>query len=44
MSALPSRPPTVSIVNDYEIIVRGLAAMLEPFADRIRIVELECRP
>ena len=41
MSAPSSRPPTVSIVNDYEIIVRGLAAMLEPFADRIRIVELE---
>jgi DNA-binding NarL/FixJ family response regulator len=41
MSALSSRPPTVSIVNDYEIIVRGLAAMLEPFADRIRIVEIE---
>lgn len=41
MSELPTRPPTVSIVNDYEIIVRGLAAMLEPYADRIRIVELD---
>ncbi len=41
MSALPDRPPTVSIVNDYEIIVRGLAAMLEPYTERIRIVELE---
>jgi len=36
-----SRPPAVAIVNDYEIIVRGLAAMLDPYADRIRIVELE---
>jgi DNA-binding NarL/FixJ family response regulator len=35
------RPLTVSIVNDYEIIVRGLAAMLEPHAERVRIVELE---
>ena len=34
-------PLTVSIVNDYEIIVRGLAAMLEPYSDRVRIVELE---
>ncbi len=41
MSALPDRPPTVSIVNDYEIIVRGLAAMLEPYTERIRIVELD---
>ena len=41
MSALPDRPPTVSIVNDYEIIVRGLAAMLQPYTERIRIVELD---
>ena len=34
-------PITVSLVNDYEIIVRGLQAMLEPFSDRLRIVELE---
>jgi DNA-binding NarL/FixJ family response regulator len=35
------RPLAVSIVNDYEIIVSGLAAMLEPYADRVRVVELE---
>jgi DNA-binding NarL/FixJ family response regulator len=40
MSSL-GRPLTTSIVNDYEIIVRGLAAMLEPYSDRIRVVELE---
>ncbi len=34
-------PLSVSIVNDYEIIVRGLAAMLEPYGTRVRIVELE---
>lgn len=34
-------PITVSLVNDYEIIVRGLAAMLEPFGDRIEVVDLE---
>ena len=35
------RPLAVSVVNDYEIIVSGLAAMLEPYADRVRVVELE---
>jgi two-component system, NarL family, response regulator LiaR len=32
---------TVALVNDYEIIVHGLAAMLEPYGDRLRIVELD---
>ena len=34
------RPLTVALMNDYEIVVRGLARMLEPFAERIEIVEL----
>ncbi|CAN5365392.1 hypothetical protein BH23ACT3_BH23ACT3_15190 [soil metagenome] len=32
---------SVALVNDYEIIVHGLAAMLEPFGDRLRIVEFD---
>jgi len=32
---------TVGIVNDYELVVRGLAAMLAPYADRARVVEVE---
>jgi DNA-binding NarL/FixJ family response regulator len=32
---------TVAIVNDYELVVRGLAAMLEPYSDRVRLVDLE---
>lgn len=32
------RALTVTLVNDYEIILRGLHSMLEPFADRIRVV------
>ena len=32
---------TIAIVNDYELVVRGLAAMLEPYSDRIRLVDLE---
>lgn len=46
MTASPASPHppgllTVSLVNDYEIIVQGLAAMLAPFADRVTVVELE---
>ncbi|MGI9156337.1 MAG: LuxR C-terminal-related transcriptional regulator [Marmoricola sp.] len=26
-------------MNDYEIVVKGLARMLEPYADRVRVVE-----
>lgn len=36
-----SSPLRVALVNDYEIIVRGLHAMLAPFDDRIAIVEHE---
>lgn len=32
---------SVSLVNDYEIIVHGLRRMLEPFTDRVRVVETE---
>jgi DNA-binding NarL/FixJ family response regulator len=37
----PNAPITVSLVNDYEIIVAGLAAMLAPYSDRVRVVEVE---
>ena len=32
-------PISVSLVNDYDVIVAGLAAMLEQFGDRVRVVE-----
>lgn len=32
---------SVALVNDYEVIVRGLHSMLEPFTDRVSIVEHE---
>ena len=35
-----SAPLTVSLVNDYEIIVSGLATMLQPYSDRVEVVEL----
>ena len=34
------KPITVALVNDYEIIVQGLSAMLSPYADRVRVVEV----
>lgn len=36
-----SSPVRVAIVNDYEIVVAGIAAVLEPFSDRISVVELD---
>lgn len=36
----PSGPIRVALVNDYEIIVRGLHAMLAPFSDRVQVVDL----
>jgi DNA-binding NarL/FixJ family response regulator len=31
----------VALIDDYDIVVLGVARMLEPFADRIRVVELD---
>lgn len=38
--ALPVR---VAIVNDYELVVAGVAAVLEPYSDRVDVVELDSR-
>lgn len=35
-----ARPISVALVNDYEIIVQGLSAMLSPFSDRVCVVEM----
>ena len=32
---------TVAVVNDYEIVVQGVASMLRAFRDRIEVVELD---
>ncbi len=34
-------PIRVAIVNDYEVVVRGLHRVLAPHAERIRVVELD---
>jgi DNA-binding NarL/FixJ family response regulator len=36
-----TKPIAVILVNDYDIIVRGLAAMLAPYSDRVDVVELD---
>lgn len=35
------RPLRLALVNDYEIIVRGLHSMLSPYGDRVAVVEHE---
>ena len=37
----PHEPLTVAIVNDYEIVIAGVAALLDPFGERVRVVELD---
>jgi DNA-binding NarL/FixJ family response regulator len=34
-------PVRIAIVNDFEVIVRGLSTMLQPWRDRLAVVELE---
>ncbi|MBB3040968.1 response regulator transcription factor [Nocardioides sp. LMS-CY] len=38
MAAAPIR---VAVVNDYELVVAGIAAMLAPHHDRVNVVELD---
>ena len=33
-------PVRIAVVNEYEIVVAGVAALLEPFSDRVEVVEL----
>ncbi len=40
---MSSSPIRVAIVNDYEIVIAGVAAMLAPHHDRVRVVELDSR-
>lgn len=39
--AVGNRVVTVGILNDYEVVVRGVAAMLAPYEHRVRVVELD---
>jgi len=31
--------PRVAVVNDYDVVVAGLAAILEPYSDRVELVD-----
>src|SRR6266576_5691664 len=37
------RPVRVALVNDFELVLRGIEGMLEPYKDRIEVVELDVR-
>ena len=37
----PVTPIRIALVNDYEIIVKGLQTMLAPFSDRVLVVEFD---
>jgi DNA-binding NarL/FixJ family response regulator len=36
-----SRVVTVAVINDYEVVVRGVASMLAPYANRVQVIELD---
>ncbi len=40
-SMVTSAPIRLTIVNDYEVVVRGLSEMLAPYSDRVTVVETE---
>ncbi|WP_449283632.1 response regulator transcription factor [Leucobacter sp.] len=37
------RPLRVRLLNDYELVVMGLRTILEPFASRVQVVEVDVR-
>ena len=41
MEPIARRPITTALVNDYDIVVMGLAQILEPYRDRVVIAELD---
>ena len=41
MGARPDRPITVALVDDYDVVVMGVANMLDEYRDRIVVAELD---
>lgn len=37
---MPSRPLRVAVVNDYALVVAGVAGLLRPFDDRVAVIEV----
>lgn len=38
-----TRPLRIAVVNDYEVVVTGVAALLAPYASRVEVVECDVR-
>lgn len=43
LEAVRPRPLRLRLVNDYEVVVAGLRSMLEPYAERVDVVETDVR-
>ena len=41
MPSLPSRPITVALVDDYDVVVMGVANMFDRYRDRVVVAELD---
>lgn len=41
MATPHSRPVTIALVDDYDVVLSGLAKMFEPYRDRVTVVELD---
>ncbi|CAM3187708.1 response regulator transcription factor [Nocardioides dubius] len=39
----PPRPPRIAVLNDYEIVVAGIARMLADHPEHVEVVELDTR-
>lgn len=38
---MPDQPIRIALVNDYQIVVAGLSALLRPYSARVNVVELD---
>ncbi len=43
MSGSERAPVRIALKNDYEIVVRGLAQMFDPYRPRVKLIELDAR-
>jgi DNA-binding NarL/FixJ family response regulator len=37
----PTQPVTIAIVDDYDVVVSGVASMLDPYRERVLVAELD---
>ena len=41
MASRPNKPITVALVDDYDVVVMGVANMFDKYRDRIVVAELD---